>query len=132
MAGMGVVTVETDERGNIDLDDLREKASSHTGTLAALMITYPSTHGVFEPDVREICDHGIPVERAYPKPDGSDHRKVLNGHGSVGRGTDQCGNIADVGFEALREFIADNNLSQSGREAAAHERLFKIQMFRFF
>ncbi len=56
MAGMGIVLVKCDEKGNVDLADLREKAEKHSATLAALMITYPSTHGVFEEDVREICE----------------------------------------------------------------------------
>lgn len=55
MAGMEVVVTKCDERGNIDLDDLREKAEKYSDTLAALMVTYPSTHGVFEEDIREIC-----------------------------------------------------------------------------
>ena len=54
MAGMQVVVVGTDERGNIDLDDLKEKADTHAENLAALMITYPSTHGVFESAIKEI------------------------------------------------------------------------------
>jgi glycine dehydrogenase len=62
MAGMKVVTVACDARGNIDVDDLRSKASRHADQLAALMVTYPSTHGVFEPSIRAICeivhDHG--------------------------------------------------------------------------
>jgi len=62
MAGMQVVAVKSDARGNIDLEDLRAKATKHRETLAALMITYPSTHGVFEGSVREICrvihEHG--------------------------------------------------------------------------
>jgi glycine cleavage system P protein (glycine dehydrogenase) len=56
MAGMQVVVVQCDERGNVDLTDLRAKAEKHAGSLAAIMITYPSTHGVFEAHVREICD----------------------------------------------------------------------------
>ncbi|HSH41987.1 MAG TPA: aminomethyl-transferring glycine dehydrogenase [Arenicellales bacterium] len=56
MAGMKVVVVESDSGGNIDIDDLREKAGSHADQLAAIMITYPSTHGVFEAHVREVCD----------------------------------------------------------------------------
>ncbi len=56
MAGMQVVVVACDEHGNIDLDDLRAKAAQYRDTLAALMITYPSTHGVFEKEVVEICD----------------------------------------------------------------------------
>ena len=56
MAGMKVVVVACDAEGNIDLEDLREKADLHRDTLAAAMITYPSTHGVFEEKIREICD----------------------------------------------------------------------------
>jgi glycine dehydrogenase len=56
MAGMKVVVVACDELGNIDVDDLREKAEAHANDLAALMITYPSTHGVFEERVREVCE----------------------------------------------------------------------------
>jgi glycine dehydrogenase len=56
MAGLRVVVVDTDEHGNVDVADLRAKAEEHAPRLAALMITYPSTHGVFEEAVREICD----------------------------------------------------------------------------
>lgn len=56
MAGMQVVVVACDSEGNIDLEDLRAKADMHREHLAAAMITYPSTHGVFEEKIREICD----------------------------------------------------------------------------
>jgi glycine dehydrogenase len=56
MAGMKVVVIRTDERGNIDVADLRTKAEAHASDLAALMITYPSTHGVFEESIVEICE----------------------------------------------------------------------------
>lgn len=56
MVGMKVITVKCDEDGNIDLDDLRAKAEKHSAELAALMVTYPSTHGVFEEGIREICE----------------------------------------------------------------------------
>ncbi len=55
MAGMKVVVVKTDKRGNIDIDDLRAKAETHSANLAALMVTYPSTHGVFEEGIAEVC-----------------------------------------------------------------------------
>ena len=55
MAGMKVVPVACDELGNIDLADLRAKAAQHAPQLAALMVTYPSTHGVFEESIREVC-----------------------------------------------------------------------------
>jgi len=62
MAGMKVVAVKCDDQGNIDVDDLRAKADKHKDDLAALMVTYPSTHGVFEAAIREACtivhDHG--------------------------------------------------------------------------
>jgi len=54
MAGMEVVVVKSDEKGNVDMDDLKAKAEKYNNELAALMITYPSTHGVFEQDVMEI------------------------------------------------------------------------------
>jgi glycine dehydrogenase len=54
MAGMKVVVTKTTEEGNIDVEDLREKAELHKDNLAALMVTYPSTHGVFESSIREI------------------------------------------------------------------------------
>ncbi|GAB4446688.1 MAG: aminomethyl-transferring glycine dehydrogenase [Anaerolineae bacterium] len=55
MVGMDVVVVACDDQGNIDVDDLRAKADQHADNLAALMVTYPSTHGVFEAAIREIC-----------------------------------------------------------------------------
>ncbi len=55
MAGMKVVVVKCNEKGDVDLEDLQEKAERNRDNLAALMITYPSTHGVFEDDIKEIC-----------------------------------------------------------------------------
>ncbi|HEX9569088.1 MAG TPA: aminomethyl-transferring glycine dehydrogenase [Rhodospirillales bacterium] len=55
MAGMRVVVVACDDEGNVDLGDLKTKAEEHASRLAALMITYPSTHGVFETAIRDIC-----------------------------------------------------------------------------
>jgi glycine dehydrogenase len=56
LAGMKVVVVATNELGNVDLDDLRTKIAQHADELAALMITYPSTHGVYEHEIRDITD----------------------------------------------------------------------------
>ena len=56
MAGMNVVIVKCDDNGNIDLSDLRQKAQEHGNNLAALMVTYPSTHGVFEEEIKTICE----------------------------------------------------------------------------
>ncbi len=62
MAGMKVVITKCDEKGNIDLDDLRARAEEHSENLSSLMVTYPSTHGVFEESIQEICqiihEHG--------------------------------------------------------------------------
>ncbi|MHC5609904.1 MAG: aminomethyl-transferring glycine dehydrogenase [Nostoc sp.] len=55
MCGMKVVAVACDSQGNIDVDDLKSKAEKHSNKLAALMVTYPSTHGVFEEPIQEIC-----------------------------------------------------------------------------
>jgi glycine dehydrogenase len=56
MAGMEVVVVACDENGNVDVEDLRAKADEHAERLAALMVTYPSTHGVFEAAIHDICE----------------------------------------------------------------------------
>lgn len=62
MAGMKVVIVACDEKGNIDLDDLKSKVETHSADLSCLMVTYPSTHGVFEESIMDICalihEHG--------------------------------------------------------------------------
>ncbi len=62
MAGLKVVVVDTDEHGNVDLADLTAKADEHRDSLAALMVTYPSTHGVFEAEITDVCrivhEHG--------------------------------------------------------------------------
>jgi glycine cleavage system P protein (glycine dehydrogenase) len=55
MAGMQVVVVKTDAQGNIDVADLEAKAREHAATLGALMVTYPSTHGVFEASIKKVC-----------------------------------------------------------------------------
>lgn len=56
MAGMEVVVVRCDDEGNIDLVDLREKAQEHSEALSCVMVTYPSTHGVYEESIREVCE----------------------------------------------------------------------------
>ncbi|RUA06333.1 MAG: glycine dehydrogenase (aminomethyl-transferring) [Gammaproteobacteria bacterium] len=56
MAGMKVVIVKCDKSGNIDIDDLQQKAEKHADNLSAIMVTYPSTHGVFEVEIKNICD----------------------------------------------------------------------------
>lgn len=56
MCGMDVVVVKCDDNGNIDIHDLKSKAEQHSESLAAIMVTYPSTHGVFEESIGEVCD----------------------------------------------------------------------------
>jgi glycine dehydrogenase len=89
MAGLTVVPVACDAGGNIDVADLRAKASLHASELAAIMITYPSTHGVFEPAIQEVCEivheHGGQVYM-----DGA-NMNALAGLASPGRiGADVC------------------------------------------
>ncbi|MFL0811587.1 MAG: aminomethyl-transferring glycine dehydrogenase [Agarilytica sp.] len=56
MVGMKVIVTKCDEQGNVDIDDLKEKVETHGKNIAALMVTYPSTHGVFEEDIQAICE----------------------------------------------------------------------------
>ena len=56
MCGMDVVVVKCDDRGNIDINDLKSKAEEYSNVLAAIMVTYPSTHGVFEEAIGEVCE----------------------------------------------------------------------------
>ena len=56
MVGMKVVVVKCDQHGNVDFEDLKKKAEEHSNNLAALMVTYPSTHGVFEEKITDICE----------------------------------------------------------------------------
>jgi glycine dehydrogenase len=56
MCGMKVVVVACDDQGNVDIDDLKQKAEQHSDNLSAIMVTYPSTHGVFEENITELCD----------------------------------------------------------------------------
>ena len=119
MAGMRVVVVKTDEDGNIDVEDLRSRAAEHADGLAAIMVTYPSTHGVFEASIVEVCDivHeaggqvyldganlNAMVGSAEPGSFGSDvahlnlHKTFANPHGGGGPG---------VGPIAVRQHLAD-------------------------
>ncbi|MEC8553291.1 MAG: aminotransferase class V-fold PLP-dependent enzyme, partial [Pseudomonadota bacterium] len=56
MVGYEVVVIDCDENGDIDFDDLKNKVNTHKNKIAAMMITYPSTHGVFEERVKDVCD----------------------------------------------------------------------------
>ena len=128
MAGMKVVIVDCDDQGNIDLVDLLEKAQAHRNSLAALMITYPSTHGVFEAEVKKICeiihDHGgqvymdganlnAMVGLCQPGQFGPDvchlnlHKTFCIPHGGGGPGVGPIG-VA----EHLKPFMPGHNLNE--------------------
>src|SRR5216110_3247725 len=128
MAGFKVVSVACLKDGDIDLVDLRAKADQHTRDLAALMVTYPSTHGVFEPTIREICDivhaHGgqvymdganmnAQVGLCRPGDYGADvchlnlHKTFCIPHGGGGPGVGPIGVAKHLMPYLPREFILD-------------------------
>jgi len=127
LAGMKVVIVECDSKGNIDMADLRSKAERHTDDLACIMVTYPSTHGVFEESIMELCEvvheHGgqvyvdganlnALVGLAAPGKFGADvshlnlHKTFCIPHGGGGPGMGPIG----VG-EHLKPFLPTNPVS---------------------
>ena len=132
MCGMRVVVVACDDNGNVDVEDLRAKAAQHADKLAALMITYPSTHGVFEASVREICrivhEHGgqvymdganlnAQVGLTSPAAIGADvshmnlHKTFCIPHGGGGPG------MGPIGLAAhLAPFMADHVVAPTGGE----------------
>ena len=128
MAGLKVVSVATLKDGDIDLADLRAKADAHARDLAALMVTYPSTHGVFEPTIREICEivhaHGGQVYMdganmnaqcglCRPGDYGADvchlnlHKTFCIPHGGGGPGVGPIGVANHLASFLPRQFIAD-------------------------
>jgi len=128
MAGFKVVSVACLKDGDIDLADLRAKADQHARDLAALMVTYPSTHGVFEPTIREICDivhaHGGQVYMdganmnaqcglCRPSDYGADvchlnlHKTFCIPHGGGGPGVGPIGVARHLALYLPREFILD-------------------------
>ena len=130
MCGMKVVVVKCDDQGNVDVDDLQTKAEKHGANLAAIMVTYPSTHGVFEEKITEICgivhDHGgqVYIDGAnlnamvgvcQPGKFGGDvshlnlHKTFCIPHGGGGPGV---GPVA-VG-EHLAEFLPSESAVESG------------------
>jgi len=134
MAGMKVVVTKTDEKGNIDVIDLEEKVNEHSGNLAALMVTYPSTHGVFESSIQYITklihDHGgqvymdganmnAQVGLTNPATIGADvchlnlHKTFAIPHGGGGPGV---GPICVA--EQLKPFLPGNPLVKTGGEQA--------------
>jgi glycine dehydrogenase len=135
MAGLTVVVVGCDAAGNIDVADLNAKAAQHAGRLAALMVTYPSTHGVFEAAIRDICDavHAAGgqvymdganlnalVGVARPADFGADvchmnlHKTFCIPHGGGGPG------VGPIGARAhLAPFLPGHPVSDNGRGGAA-------------
>lgn len=136
MAGMTVVVVKSDENGNIDLNDLREKAAKYKDTLSACMITYPSTHGVFEEGIREalkiIHENGgqvymdganmnAQVGLTSPGFIGADvchlnlHKTFAIPHGGGGPG------VGPIGVAAhLKQFLPGHTQVKTGGENAIH------------
>jgi glycine dehydrogenase len=135
MAGMRVVVVASDANGNIDVADLRAKADQHAGQLAALMVTYPSTHGVFEGSIKEICEivhsHGgqvymdganmnAQVGLCRPGDIGADvchlnlHKTFCIPHGGGGPGMGPIGVAAH-----LAEFLPDHPVVALGHAKSA-------------
>jgi glycine dehydrogenase len=133
MAGMRVVVVACDAHGNVDLADLRAKAQEHANNLAGIMVTYPSTHGVFESGIRELCDiihaHGgqvyvdganlnALVGLAAPGEFGADvshlnlHKTFCIPHGGGGPGV---GPVA-VGAHLAR-FLPGHRMLETGKDA---------------
>ncbi|GAA5025263.1 glycine dehydrogenase (aminomethyl-transferring) [Marivirga lumbricoides] len=134
MAGMQVVIVRCDDNGNIDLQDLKEKAEKHSANLSALMVTYPSTHGVFEEEIQEICEiihqnggqvymdganMNAQVGLTSPANIGADvchlnlHKTFCIPHGGGGPG---MGPICVA--EHLKEFLPGNPLTPTGGDNA--------------
>ena len=134
MAGMKVVVTKCDQMGNIDVEDLKAKAKEHSDNLAALMITYPSTHGVFEESVIEVTDiihqHGgqvymdganmnAQVGLTNPAKIGADvchlnlHKTFAIPHGGGGPGMGPIGVV-----EHLKPFLPTNPLIPTGGEQA--------------
>lgn len=134
MAGMQVVVVKCDERGNIDVADLRAKAEQYQNDLACLMVTYPSTHGVFEESIIEICgiihqfggrvymdgaNMNAQVGLTSPATIGADvchlnlHKTFCIPHGGGGPGMGPIGVVAD-----LAPFLPGNAFIQTGGEQA--------------
>lgn len=140
MMGMQVVVVKTDEKGNIDFEDLKAQAEKHSDHLAALMITYPSTHGVYEENVKDVCDlihaHGgqvyldganmnAQVGIAKPGLIGSDvshlnlHKTFAIPHGGGGPGMGPIGVKAHLAPFLPGHSVAYSSGSQTGAVSAA-------------
>ncbi|MBD0401111.1 aminomethyl-transferring glycine dehydrogenase [Flammeovirga sp. EKP202] len=140
MAGMKVVIVKCDEAGNIDVEDLKAKVEQHSANLSSLMITYPSTHGVFEESVIEICqiihDNGgrvymdganmnAQVGLTSPANIGADvchlnlHKTFCIPHGGGGPGVGPIGVVADLAPYLPGHAVIDNNVGENAASAVS-------------
>ena len=140
MAGMEVVVVKSSEEGNVDLDDLREKVGKYSDRLAALMVTYPSTHGVYEETIIDICnlihEHGgrvymdganmnAQVGLTSPAAIGADvchlnlHKTFCIPHGGGGPGVGPIGVVADLAPYLPGHAVVAVEGRQSGAVSAA-------------
>src|SRR5205085_759497 len=136
LAGLSVVVVACDDRGNVELSDLRAKATEHQDRLSCLMVTYPSTHGVFEDRIREICaivhEHGgqvymdganmnAQVGLTSPAAIGADvchlnlHKTFAIPHGGGGPGMGPIGVAAH-----LKPYLPGHPLVATGGDRAIH------------
>jgi glycine dehydrogenase len=136
MCGMQVVVVKCDEQGNVDIEDLRAKAEKHSANLGALMVTYPSTHGVFETEIKQVCaithEHGgqvymdganlnAMVGLCYPGKFGSDvshlnlHKTFCIPHGGGGPG------VGPIGVrEHLKPFMPGHSVLKNAGMGSDH------------
>ncbi len=135
MAGFRVVVVGCDDHGNVDMSDLKAKIAEHAASLGALMVTYPSTHGVFEESIREICDAvhaaggqvymdganmNAQVGLSQPGAFGADvchlnlHKTFAIPHGGGGPGMGPIGVV-----QHLAPFLPGRALGQEGRVSSA-------------
>jgi len=140
MCGLTVVVVDCDESGNIDVADLKAKAEQHAGNLSCLMITYPSTHGVFEEAVKEVCaiihQHGgqvymdganlnAQVGLTSPAAIGADvshmnlHKTFAIPHGGGGPGMGPIGLKAHLAPHAPGHLLAADRVGSQGAVSAA-------------
>jgi glycine dehydrogenase len=140
MAGMQVVVVKSTEQGEVDLDDLRAKAAQHADKLSCLMVTYPSTHGVYEESIIDICDiiheHGgrvymdganmnAQVGLTSPANIGADvchlnlHKTFCIPHGGGGPGVGPIGVVADLAPYLPGHVVVDADGRSGGAVSAA-------------
>ena len=136
MCGMQVVVVNCDDQGNVDIEDLRAKAEKHSANLGALMVTYPSTHGVFETEIKQVCaithEHGgkvymdganlnAMVGLCYPGKFGSDvshlnlHKTFFIPHGGG------CPGVGPIGVrEHLKPFMPGHSVLKNAGMGSDH------------